>query len=122
MERRRQIAASYDDVLRTFPGLACFDVDRHEWNGALYTVRVLGGRREALRAHLSARGIETRVYYPRLLHQEPAFAEHRGGLRFPGAEALSREVLSLPLHPFLTDGQVTTVIKGVTSFWGVSPD
>jgi len=55
-----------------------------------------------VQAKLKEVGVPTAVYYPRSLHQQPAyhgFPEAFGGL--PVAESLSRRVLSLPFHPYL---------------------
>ena len=53
-------------------------------------------------AALKQAGVPTAIYYPRPLHEQPAYAGHpvvAGGL--PVAERLSRRVLSLPFHPYL---------------------
>ena len=67
-----------------------------------YTVRVLPGARDALRDGLASRGIETAVYYPVGLHQQPSLAKV-GYTPFPltNTEAATRQVLSLPCHPGL---------------------
>lgn len=116
LERRRRIAAAYDEAIGNVASIRCFRAWDGEWNGALYTVRVAPHEREAFRAHLSDRGVETRVYYPRCLHREPVLASRYGSERFPGAEALSAEVVSLPLHAWLTDDEVAHVIAAVSSF------
>jgi UDP-2-acetamido-2-deoxy-ribo-hexuluronate aminotransferase len=67
---------------------------------AQYTIRL--PNREAAMAKLKAQGIPTAVYYPKCLHEQPVFAGYgykRGD--FPVSETASREVLSLPMHPFL---------------------
>jgi dTDP-4-amino-4,6-dideoxygalactose transaminase len=75
-------------------------------------------RRDALREHLAARGVETGVHYPVPLHLHPAYAflGHRRGA-FPVAEAACDTVLSLPIHPVLSDAQVETVVAAVGSFF-----
>lgn len=79
---------------------------------AQYTIRVAG--RDALRSALAARGIPTAVYYPRCLHEQPVFASlaYRPG-DFPESERASREVLSLPMHPYLTDADQDVVVEAV---------
>jgi dTDP-4-amino-4,6-dideoxygalactose transaminase len=84
----------------------------HIWNQ--YTLRVLHGRRDALRAHLTARGIGSEIYYPIPLHEQKCFAHlgHRPD-DFPVAHRLAGEVLSLPIYPELGPaaiGQVCTTI------------
>jgi dTDP-4-amino-4,6-dideoxygalactose transaminase len=63
-----------------------------------------------VRAALLEQGIETGIHYPIPLHLQPAYAWM--GLRegaFPEAERAAREVLSLPIHPEMTDDQVDRV-------------
>jgi dTDP-4-amino-4,6-dideoxygalactose transaminase len=79
----------------------------------LYTVRVAAhagsGRRDALAAQLAAHGIGSRVYYPTPVHLQPAFADQDRGANCPEAEAAAREVLALPMHPYLTADDLDTV-------------
>jgi dTDP-4-amino-4,6-dideoxygalactose transaminase len=80
-----------------------------------YTVR--SSRRDALQAHLKARGIGTSIYYPLALHLQPCFAYlgYREG-QLPEAERATREVLSLPIFPELTRSQQDEVIDAVRTF------
>ena len=69
---------------------------------AQYTVRVPGGRRDALAERLAAAGIPTAIYYRTPLHRQTAYRHFpiaRGGLEV--AEQLAGQVLSLPLHAYL---------------------
>jgi dTDP-4-amino-4,6-dideoxygalactose transaminase len=95
---RRAAAARYRELLSGIPGLT-LPVEREGAHHVYhqYTVRVGGGRRDALQAALAAAGVGTMVYYPKAVHQLPVYA--RPGLAFPEAEAASREVLSLPIWP-----------------------
>lgn len=114
---RRRHAAAYDAALGNIPGLRVV-AGGPQWNGAIYTLRVGEGRRDALRAFLADRGVETKIYYPRPLHLEPAFSGiviRPGAL--PVAEALSREVLSLPVHAEMSDEQRSFVIDTIVSFF-----
>jgi UDP-2-acetamido-2-deoxy-ribo-hexuluronate aminotransferase len=63
---------------------------------------------------LKADGIPTAVYYPKCLHEQPVFAPLGYSLGdFPEAEAASREVLSLPLNPYLSEADQDRVIAAV---------
>jgi dTDP-4-amino-4,6-dideoxygalactose transaminase len=82
----------------------------------IYPIRIES--RDALREHLSARGVETAVHYPVPLHRQPAYA-FLGGQpgAFPVSEKACETVVSLPLHAALTDEQVEAVVAAVTSFF-----
>lgn len=88
----------------------------HVWNQ--YAIRVSGGRRDALRAHLSERGIGTEIYYPIPMHQQQCYA----GLRLNRhnlheTEAASREVLNLPMFPSLTVDEQSRVVEAIGSYF-----
>jgi len=82
---------------------------------AQYTVR--HEQRDQLAAHLKAAGIPTAVYYPRPMHLQTAYKRFGAGLNaLPVSEVLSREVLSLPMHPYLEDGEVEQISNIVRAF------
>jgi dTDP-4-amino-4,6-dideoxygalactose transaminase len=73
--------------------------------------------RDALRAHLTARGVGTDLIYPVPLHLQKAYA----GLGYkpgslPVAERVCETCLSLPIFPELSDAQVDTVIDAINAF------
>lgn len=81
----------------------------------LFVVR--SPHREALQAHLTAHGIGTMIHYPTPPHLQPAYAElaiPEGSL--PIAEAIHREVLSLPMGPHLLPEQQARVIEALRAF------
>jgi dTDP-4-amino-4,6-dideoxygalactose transaminase len=80
-----------------------------------YVIRV--NRRDALKAFLRERGIESEVYYPKGLHQQPALA--RLGYAtgdFPESERAANEVLALPIFPQLTYQEQKTVVSAIADF------
>jgi UDP-2-acetamido-2-deoxy-ribo-hexuluronate aminotransferase len=79
---------------------------------AQYTIRV--PNRDAVAAKLKEKGIPTAVYYPKCLHEQPVFSSsgYVWG-DFPESEKASREVLSLPMHPFLTSLDQDRVIAAL---------
>jgi len=69
---------------------------------AQYTIRVQGGRRDALAAELKAERIPTAIYYPIPLHRQQAYKQYpvgKGGLAV--SDQLADEVISLPMHAYL---------------------
>ncbi len=74
-------------------------------------------QRDGLKRHLAAQGIPSMVYYPRGLHQQTAYAAF--GMSdgdFPVTSGLARRVLSLPMHPYLTDNEVHKVTEAVRAY------
>jgi dTDP-4-amino-4,6-dideoxygalactose transaminase len=86
---------------------------RHVFNQ--YVIRT--PRRDDLRAHLTARGIGTEVYYPTPLHLQPCFkylGRHAGD--FPAAERAAADSLALPIFGELTRAQQQTVVEAIADF------
>lgn len=124
---RAKNAARYGVELAKFPGVALnrpgapadakllVPVDftgEAIWNQ--FTLRVPGGRRDALKAFLTERNIGCDIYYPLTLDaQECYLGVGRGADRLPVAHALSKEVLSIPVFPELTREQQDTVIAAI---------
>lgn len=77
-----------------------------------YTVRVSGDR-DGLRTRLAARGIGTGVYYPLPIHQQPVYQKLGYSDQMPVAERMAHEVLSLPVHPALTEPDLARIAGAV---------
>ena len=81
----------------------------------LYTVILPdAGARDRVQETMKARGVPSAIYYPKPLHHQPAYAgAHAAGLpngpSLGVSENLCARVLSLPMHPYLDEGQVTTI-------------
>ncbi len=82
----------------------------HVWNQ--YTIRVPGGRRDAVKAALAEVGIGSEVYYPVPLHLQECFKPlGYGPGTLPETERAAREVLSIPIFPELTAAELTAVVN-----------
>ena len=111
VKARNQIGARYSETLRDVCATpAIREGNTHVY--AQYTIRV--SDRDTLSETLKASGIPTAVYYPKCLHEQPVFAplNYKSG-DFPAAEAAAREVLSLPLNPYLSEADQDQVIAAV---------
>ena len=75
---------------------------------AQYTIQI--ENRDEIQARLKAAGIPSMVYYPRTMSQQTAFA-HLKQDPCPVAKRLTKTVLSLPLHPYLTDEEIEQVVS-----------
>jgi dTDP-4-amino-4,6-dideoxygalactose transaminase len=88
----------------------------HIWNQ--YTLRVIGaGRRDALRAHLTSRGVGSEIYYPLPLHEQACFASLGYQAKdLPWAHQLAGEVMSLPIYPEIPAGQIEQACAVIAEF------
>ena len=80
---------------------------------AQYSIRVKGeGRREKIQEKLKEQGIPTAVHYPMPLHLQECFAclGYKEG-DFPVAEKVSKEIMSLPMNPYLTDEEIEYIVQ-----------
>jgi dTDP-3-amino-3,4,6-trideoxy-alpha-D-glucose transaminase len=111
--RRRALAALYRRELPQTVGIPRERDAGHAYH--LFPVR--SPRRDALQQHLRASGIETLVHYPWALPDQEAFAAF-APRPCPVARLAAGEVLSLPLHPGMTDADALRVVEGVRSFAG----
>ncbi|MCB9476964.1 MAG: DegT/DnrJ/EryC1/StrS family aminotransferase [Deltaproteobacteria bacterium] len=114
-DARRRAAARYTEKLAGLP------VDTPavaEWGTHVFHLYELGvDDPRGLAAHLDASGIGYGFHYPRPVHRHRAYGElgYREG-DFPVAERLCSRLISLPMHPELTDEQVDTVVAAVAQF------
>jgi len=111
IERRVAIGNRYNDLLASYVRTVRVRPDRTSVY-AQYTLRATD--RVALESGLRAQGIPTAIHYPLALHQQPAYAAFSPGAAFPNAERLAREVLSLPMHPYLTPAVQDRIVEAVS--------
>ena len=117
-ERRRRLVGRYDADLARISGLVLPETppDPGEHVHHLYVVR--SPRRDALQAHLKEHGVETLIHYPIPPHRQQAYEPLAlAAGRFPIAESIAREVLSLPMGPHVSDTEADQVISAVQGFF-----
>ena len=85
----------------------------HTWNQ--FTIRVVDGKRDALREHLKQNEIASEIYYPLSLHQQECFQD-LPAMPCPVSEQLAQECLSLPIYPELSREMQDEVVVAVTDF------
>ena len=118
VEARGRIGAAYtcklvDSGFTAIPKLESGNTSVY----AQYTVQV--EKRAEVQASLKAKGIPTSVHYPTLLSQQPALRRVHGhssqGLHTPFAQTASELVMSLPMHPWLSDDDQDRVVDALVS-------
>ncbi|UJW31925.1 DegT/DnrJ/EryC1/StrS family aminotransferase [Saccharothrix sp. AJ9571] len=117
LERRAQIADYYTARFESLVDAGIQPPPAGRDGRCFYVYTLRADRRDELRAHLRARGIETHVYYPLPLPHQPAFARFAPpGRRWPQAESAAARILSLPVHPQLSDTEVELIADAVHAF------
>jgi len=119
IDRRRQIARSYHRALQGVRQIVLPPPpeDGGRWHDVYQNYVIEADRRDDLHAHLTDRGIETMISWPKPNHQQPGLKlDH---FQLPTTESLCRRVLSLPIYPELDDHQLDAVVTEVRSFYGV---
>ena len=119
--RRRELASRYDSAFAGSPFVRPLRVEPAVVHGYhQYTVRLPGERpRDAVQAALAEQGIFTGVHYPTPVHLQAAAKDWGYGEGdFPAAETLAKQVLCLPIHPFLTDADADRVAEALLATAG----
>ena len=121
-KKRIEIANQYNQAFKNIPQLqtplsfilhpSSFFSHIHH----LYTIRV-SGQRDKLLNYLNSNGIGARVYYPVTMQSMGAFSNARCFGKLNNALDASRQVLSLPIHPFLKQNEINYLIKTLRAFF-----
>jgi len=120
-ERRRVNAERYEDGLCGLASniiLPSFDAEFEKPVFHTYVVQVAPEVRQHLMAYLDEAGIESKIHYPIPIHRQPGYQYlgYREG-DFPQCETQAKQILSLPIHQYLTNEQIDYVIDIVRKFY-----
>lgn len=113
--RRVQIASRYTKLLTGIAGVT-LPLIRVSGDHVFHLYVVRAAKRDALQEYLRQNGVTTLVHYPIPIHKQRSFSEFRR-VSLPKTERLAKEILSLPIHPYMTDNQVDTVAHLVRLFY-----
>ncbi|WP_396613810.1 DegT/DnrJ/EryC1/StrS family aminotransferase (plasmid) [Haloferax sp. S1W] len=105
VERRRENATRLDDLLADTNAVRPTVPSGYGHSYHQYTIRV--GNRDEVVEQLDDHGIGSGVYYPRCIHEQPAYNDL--DVTAPVAELVCDQVLSLPVHPALDDDAIERV-------------
>jgi len=109
-EKKESVASFYSSVFSGTGGITAPSIASHnECAWAQYTIRVKD--RDAVMARLSEKNVPTAVHYPLPLNQQPAVFDD--SIVLAEGDAAAKEVLSLPIHPYLSEEQVKYVADSV---------
>ena len=112
---RQKVAKKYNEVLKVKKLVLPFVDERATSVFAQYSVRVKN--RDDVQTKLKEQGVPTAVHYPMPLHLQKCFSylKYKKG-DFPVSELVSREIISLPMNPYLKDEEVKYIIDKVVKF------
>lgn len=111
-DRRREIAARYRAALAGSRAVTA-PVEREGARHVYHQFTVRAARRAELASRLDDAGIQHAIYYPRPLTEQPAYAAWARG-PLPQAARAAREVVSLPVHPWLTEAEIERVAAALS--------
>jgi perosamine synthetase len=118
-EKRRQIAAEYNDSMSDLDDLVRPPSDDFLVRQVYHMYAIRCDRRDELREWLSSRGVETGVHYSAPIHLQPIYRQmfgYKGG-EFPNSETLCNNELSIPMHPGLTLEDVEFISRAIHDFY-----
>ena len=118
-QKRREAARLYTEGLQGNPNIITPEIPQGDSSHVFhqYTIRILGGKRDALAEHLTKHGVPFGIYYPIPLHKQKAYEDSRyREADFPATNELVQEVISLPMHTELDKEQINFITKLITDF------
>ena len=117
-ERRRGIAALYDELLRDSD--LSLPLRREDATHVFHLYVVRSRERDELLARLRAEGVGALVHYPVPVHLQPAYLKRFSGADdLPNTERAAKEILSLPIYPELTEEEIERVAAACVSYCAV---
>jgi UDP-2-acetamido-2-deoxy-ribo-hexuluronate aminotransferase len=118
-QQRRTVADKYDQLLGKISNVLI--PTRVPWSEHVfhqYTIRVTDGRRDELQKYLADHKVPSMIYYPVPMHEQAAFNKLvRRRVPLTQTDKISKEVLSLPMHPDLGDDQMAYIAEHVAAFF-----
>jgi len=114
-ESRRTNAARLTEALSDVEGIET-PVEPPKTHHVYHQYTIRHDERDALREHLEASGVASVVYYPKPIHFQPPYEDSE--VTAPAAEYAAESVLSVPVHPALSDADVESVIDALYSYGG----
>lgn len=119
LDNVNNVAEMYTERLREIVEVPVI-LDGYLSSWAQYTIRLTNGEeRNGLQKYLAEKGIPSMIYYPKPLHKQAAFAscvDHELEDQYQSATELCEKVLSLPMHPYMTEDNVRVVTDSVKEF------
>ncbi len=112
-QKRREIAGRYNELLNGLPVITPIEKEFAEYVYHLYVIR--SRERNKLQQNLLQNNIHTQIHYPTPVHKQKAYRDLGFDIRLPVTEEICDEILSLPMHPYLSDADIKTIVDAIIS-------
>jgi len=112
-DRRRKIAAMYDELLKDSHVVTPVEADYAKHVYYLYVIR--SKKRDKLQDYLKNKGISTQIHYPIPIHKQKVFQQYNDQ-NLPVTEKIANEILSLPMFPELEESQISQICSAIKDF------
>jgi len=112
---RQRIARLYTSFLNDLPQVT-LPLARAKAVHVYHQFVIEASERDALQTYLGRQGIATLVHYPLPIHKQKSFSEYNR-ISLPKTEQLARRILSLPIHPYVTDEKAEYVSDRIRRFY-----
>ena len=119
-DSRIKNAAEYDKQLSNIPQITI--PNRSTFVKQVYHIYVVRAkRRNELKIYLNQNGVDAKVHYPIPMHLQPAAQQYGYKIGdFPVCEMVCDQVISLPVHEFVTNEQIDYVVSKIREFYAQS--
>ena len=114
VQKRRENAKIYQGLLDREP--VFFPNDSEVEFNTFHTFVIQVDQRDSLKEYLMTQGIETAIHYPVPIHHQPASRDYNFG-NYPKAEEQARRILTLPIHQYLDEEQLTRIATEINYFY-----
>ena len=113
---RCEIAKKYTEKLSKITQIT-LPKERAEGEHAYHLYVIEAPKRDELKAYMAEQGVEAIIHYPIPIHQQKCYEEIQVSL--PRTEDAAKHLLSLPIHPFITDEEIDKVCESINSFYSL---
>lgn len=115
VSKRNEIAGWYNEALKDIAQIKLPKVQRENYH-AYHLYVIHAENRDGLLKHLVDNGVQSLIHYPVPVHQQQCYAEYND-ISLPKTEEFSKTIVSLPIHPFLTEEEVKQVAQTIRAFY-----
>jgi len=115
-DKRRELAQLYARLLNDSKVIIPVEKDYAKHVYHLYVIRAQG--RDRLQQHLLQNEVQTQIHYPIPVHRQKAYSGLTVSSSLPATEMICREILSLPMNPFLREDEAFTIVESIRNAIG----